>query len=227
MEELRRIREDREWSQQKLADVSGVNKATINQIERGRRSPNIETLEKLAEALEVELADFFPKAQAPLLFEEPQREASTGRHVADEALVALREYLDLSLMRAEELRGQLIDTLWEARDASEYDVELDRSIDLALARAAEFSGSVGKVSKGPISRFFDGISEQDLAPEEARQLLSIRRQANELIRRGNVLANFVVKFNELVEDLAYKHAVEEFLAHMGIPDSDATTTDVR
>jgi transcriptional regulator with XRE-family HTH domain len=66
MEELTRIRNERGWSQQRLADESGVNKATINQIERGRRSPNVETLEKLADALGAEVADFFPKAQAPL-----------------------------------------------------------------------------------------------------------------------------------------------------------------
>jgi transcriptional regulator with XRE-family HTH domain len=66
MRELTRIREERGLSQQGLADASGVNKATINQIERGRRSPNLETLEKLAGALAVEVAEFFPKAQAPL-----------------------------------------------------------------------------------------------------------------------------------------------------------------
>src|SRR4051812_29038399 len=69
MRELTRIREERGLSQQALADASGVNKATINQIERGRRSPNLETLEKLAGALGVEMADFFPKAQAPLPLE--------------------------------------------------------------------------------------------------------------------------------------------------------------
>ncbi len=69
MEGLKRMREERGWSQQKLADASGVNKATINQIERGRRSPNVETLEKLASALGAEVADFFPKAQAPLPFD--------------------------------------------------------------------------------------------------------------------------------------------------------------
>lgn len=77
MEGLTRIREGRGWSQQKLADESGVNKATINQIERGRRSPNVETLERLAQALGAEMADFFPKAQAPLFsgeqVEEPRR----------------------------------------------------------------------------------------------------------------------------------------------------------
>lgn len=74
MRELTRIREERGLSQQGLADASGVNKATINQIERGRRSPNLETLEKLAAALEVEIADLFPKAQRPLPLEtEPRR----------------------------------------------------------------------------------------------------------------------------------------------------------
>lgn len=71
MRELTRIREERGLSQQGLADASGVNKATINQIERGRRSPNLETLEKLAGALAVEIADFFPKAQAPLPLDVP------------------------------------------------------------------------------------------------------------------------------------------------------------
>jgi transcriptional regulator with XRE-family HTH domain len=71
MKELTRRREERGLSQQGLADASSVNKATINQIERGRRSPNLETLEKLAAALDVEVADLFPKAQAPLFRELP------------------------------------------------------------------------------------------------------------------------------------------------------------
>jgi transcriptional regulator with XRE-family HTH domain len=66
MRELTRIRQEQGLSQQRLADASGVNKATINQIERGRRSPNVETLERLASALNAEIADFFPQAEAPL-----------------------------------------------------------------------------------------------------------------------------------------------------------------
>jgi transcriptional regulator with XRE-family HTH domain len=70
MRELTRIRKERSLSQQRLADASGVNNATINQIERGRRSPNARTLEKLAAALGVEVADLFPKAQSQLPLEE-------------------------------------------------------------------------------------------------------------------------------------------------------------
>lgn len=69
MDELRRIRRERGWSQQKLSNESGVNKSTINQVEQGKRTPGIQTLEKLAGALEVEIGDFFPKAQSPLPLE--------------------------------------------------------------------------------------------------------------------------------------------------------------
>jgi transcriptional regulator with XRE-family HTH domain len=82
MRELTRIRQERNLSQQRLADASGVNKATINQIERGRRSPNVETLEKLATALGVEMGDLFPKGQASLLdFAGERREADTAERL--------------------------------------------------------------------------------------------------------------------------------------------------
>lgn len=66
MEELTRIRNERGWTQKQLAAESGVDKATINQIERGKRSPNVETLDKLARAMDAEIGDFFPKAQGAL-----------------------------------------------------------------------------------------------------------------------------------------------------------------
>ena len=80
MRELTRIRQERGLSQQGLADLSGVNKATINQIERGRRSPNVETLERLASALSVEVADFFPKAEAQLPLDFQENGGAAGPH---------------------------------------------------------------------------------------------------------------------------------------------------
>lgn len=75
MQELRRMRERQGWTQQRLADESGVDRATISQIESGRRSPSIETLEKLAGAMGREMGDFFPKAQASLFENSEQRRA--------------------------------------------------------------------------------------------------------------------------------------------------------
>lgn len=105
MEELARIRNERGWSQQRLADESGVNKATINQTERGRRSPNVETLAKLARALGVEVADFFPKAE-PSLFEpddEAKQAAEILRKASDKELDELHDELHDQM---DELRGQ-------------------------------------------------------------------------------------------------------------------------
>jgi len=76
MESVRRIRKEHGWSQEKTADEAGINKVTLVHIETGKTSPNVETLQKLANAFGVEVADFFPKAQAPLPFDEsavPQR----------------------------------------------------------------------------------------------------------------------------------------------------------
>ena len=79
MEELKRLREEKGWSQTRLAQESGVDRATINQVEGGRRSPTIATLELLASALGAEVADFFPKAQAPLPLEVPRGEAGQAQ----------------------------------------------------------------------------------------------------------------------------------------------------
>ena len=79
MEELRRIREEAGLSQAQLARESGVDRATINKIEQGKRSPSIATLESLSRALAVEIADFFPKDQAPLPnFEQGHETAARG-----------------------------------------------------------------------------------------------------------------------------------------------------
>lgn len=110
MRELTRIRQERGLSQQRLADTSGVNKATINQIERGRRSPNIETLERLAAALGVEVADFFPKAEAPLWSgETPVRRSSAFSF--EEARESLERYCERweDLLASGELDNKALD----------------------------------------------------------------------------------------------------------------------
>ncbi len=72
--EVRRLREERGWSQAKLAAGADMAVSGISQIETGVRSPSAATLTKLARAFGVEVADLFPKAEEPLPFEaEEQR----------------------------------------------------------------------------------------------------------------------------------------------------------
>ena len=66
MQEVRRLRQERRWNQTELAFRSRLAPSVISQIENGKRDPSAGTLKKLAKALEVEVADLFPKAQAPL-----------------------------------------------------------------------------------------------------------------------------------------------------------------
>ena len=91
MDELRRIRYERGLSQQRLADLANVDKVTIVHIENGKVSPKVETLEKLADALGVELGDLFPKAQAPLFQELPDSAAEEERRYSEEGTFSVSD----------------------------------------------------------------------------------------------------------------------------------------
>lgn len=52
---LRELRISRELSQQKLADIMGTSKSSINMYERGEREPGIEMLEAFADYFNVDL----------------------------------------------------------------------------------------------------------------------------------------------------------------------------
>jgi transcriptional regulator with XRE-family HTH domain len=59
VERVKEIRRRKGWSQKELAEESGVGQDTISGIESGRHEPRPSTLRKLADALDVEVADFF------------------------------------------------------------------------------------------------------------------------------------------------------------------------
>jgi transcriptional regulator with XRE-family HTH domain len=65
-QEIRRLREEKGWSQAKLGVLSGVGPAGVSQIETGRRNPSAGTLQRIADALEVEVRDLFPLGQPRL-----------------------------------------------------------------------------------------------------------------------------------------------------------------
>jgi len=58
-ENIRRIRKDRNITQEALAYEAGLNRAYIGYIERGERKPSVETLEKIAKVLKVRLFELF------------------------------------------------------------------------------------------------------------------------------------------------------------------------
>jgi transcriptional regulator with XRE-family HTH domain len=74
MERIRQLRKDRGLSQARLAVLADMDPATLNRLERGTGNPNLKTLERVADALDVGIADLLeetsPKAQSPLPLEE-------------------------------------------------------------------------------------------------------------------------------------------------------------
>jgi transcriptional regulator with XRE-family HTH domain len=60
--ELRALREEKGLSIRALARASGISANAISMIERGKTSPSVSTLYKMADALKIPITDFFQSA---------------------------------------------------------------------------------------------------------------------------------------------------------------------
>lgn len=54
---VRELRKQRGWTQEKLEELSGLDRTYISDIERGVRNPSVKSLERLAKALKVRAAE--------------------------------------------------------------------------------------------------------------------------------------------------------------------------
>lgn len=51
------------WSQEELADQTGLNRAYVSDLENGRRTPNLDTLARLANAFGMKLSKLLVAAE--------------------------------------------------------------------------------------------------------------------------------------------------------------------
>lgn len=58
-ERIIHLRTEKGYSTNKLSQLAEIGQATLREIEIGKKSPNIITLEKICKALEISLSDFF------------------------------------------------------------------------------------------------------------------------------------------------------------------------
>lgn len=134
-QEVKRLREARGWIQAKLAVEAGMAPSAVNQIENGKRSPSASSLSKLARALDVEVADLFPKAQAPLPdFEDERRETRLG----DDRLVMGFSYHRKLLEKDLEAYRALLENAPRRQEGPERDLRvLENAIAHSIARTSE------------------------------------------------------------------------------------------
>jgi len=56
---LKRLREENEISQEKLAYKAGIHRTYLSSVERGERNISLVNIEKIAEALSIEISELF------------------------------------------------------------------------------------------------------------------------------------------------------------------------
>ena len=60
---LKVIREDRELSQERLAELARVDRTYVSMIERGKRQPTLEVAKRFADALGLDLSEMIKRAE--------------------------------------------------------------------------------------------------------------------------------------------------------------------
>lgn len=59
-EEIKRLRGEKGWTQEYLAEKANLNTTHLGFIEQGRKEPRLKTLKKIADALNVRVKDLIP-----------------------------------------------------------------------------------------------------------------------------------------------------------------------
>lgn len=60
---VRAARERRGWTQAALAELAGLERTYLTDLEAGRRNPSVRTLEKISKALGIKLHVLFERAE--------------------------------------------------------------------------------------------------------------------------------------------------------------------
>jgi transcriptional regulator with XRE-family HTH domain len=131
MQAVRRIRKGQGWSQERTAAEAGIDRVTLVHIETGRSSPTVETLQKLAGALGVEVADFFPRAQGILFASDDSPAGQDAGALAGGAARVLADWTASLSSRGEEARFR-----WR-REAAEVERTQDLVSALTLDREVQ------------------------------------------------------------------------------------------
>ncbi len=60
---IRSLRNEQKMSQEQLADLCGLHRTYVSDVELGKRNVSLENIEKMAEALGVRISDIFRRIE--------------------------------------------------------------------------------------------------------------------------------------------------------------------
>lgn len=167
--EVRRLREERDWSQAKLAVEAGMAVSAVNQIENGKRSPSAASLAKLANALDVEVRDLFPLGQTPLFRERPEKEREERR----------REVMGEAFARLIDEWGRLV----EKRESPALSRSIATSCHMAIHAITAAADLVGRWGSGQLTEEEFARIKDEYEAERA-EWWALQDQLYEIARRG-------------------------------------------
>jgi transcriptional regulator with XRE-family HTH domain len=182
---VKEIRRRKGWSQKDLAEESGVGQDTISGIESGRHEPRPSTLRKLADALDVEVADFFREPAVPLA--ETSGEAGPeSEYSKEDRLEILRriEMAILSIVQQCHLDLETIDT-----NASDRKATADQLINVAGRAFWSYTGAKQHVDEDEIVQ-----EAVERTPEERRAARRVYAALTELFKTFNDITSAIDSF---------------------------------
>ncbi len=102
-ERLRAIRMLRRRTLKEVADAAGVSESFVSQVERGRSSASVATLQKLAEGLGIEISDLFASdgLPKPRVLRREAREPIVWGHLGRKMLLTPKPFHALEVLTAE------------------------------------------------------------------------------------------------------------------------------
>ncbi len=208
---VKRLREERNWSQTKLAVEADMSVSGISMIENGHRNLSTATLAKLAEALDVEIADLFPKAEARLWSDDSPVEpggtdlwaktyVKLGEELAHRAEAKLdnfagadRNFVERTFGPQSKVAARL---LWMRYEA--WFVEFSEEVLTFSSKARETQEVLHRAGRDPYVLLFSKITEKLF--ELAHEAIEIgKRIAGDAFDEDQDAESYKRRFQEIVE----------------------------
>ncbi len=126
---IRRLRDERGWTQEYLAERSGLKRSDVDSIERGASTnPAAIKLARLAVGLDVPLADLLDKCGVPpkYLPKEPGRSRETIKALLERLLLEAPDPIPVYAdhpFRAEQMGIEPVDYIYSGRGKGRYKIE--------------------------------------------------------------------------------------------------------
>lgn len=103
---IRKFREQKQWSQEYMAEQLGLSKNGYAKIERGESRPSLDRLEQITAVFGIGMTDLFSDERQSICLISENSQHSSNYYHSDNALMLENEKLKLALTHKDELLTQ-------------------------------------------------------------------------------------------------------------------------